>query len=149
MFFRILCSLHGYYGGLLPGMDVKPTLPLPGVLPDHHGASSIPTTATSSSATGWEGRSIAAPKLRLCEFVAFLEKQATDKMVRVLRFALSNSLGARQLTGWGLTPMIRGHVFESWSGHLVYEGGLSTFAHSLGCSALLRAELSLDSFHWC
>lgn len=56
-------------------MDLKPSLSPHMSLP----------TGTSLSPPGgsdaWEGRSIAGPKLRLCDFTAFLEQQRDSETV--------------------------------------------------------------------
>lgn len=65
---------YGYAGM----MDIKPTI-------NPH----IPVSATAqvspsggSGIEAWEGRSIAGPKLRLCDFSAFLEQQRDSETVR-------------------------------------------------------------------
>ena len=67
----------GYGGGSM--MDIKPTInpqmPLVGG-----------PISPSGGGEAWEGRSIAGPKLRLCDFSAFLEQQRDSETVsRCLR----------------------------------------------------------------
>ena len=62
----------GYGGGSM--MDIKPTInpqmPLVGG-----------PISPSGGGEAWEGRSIAGPKLRLCDFSAFLEQQRDSETV--------------------------------------------------------------------
>lgn len=57
-------------------MDIKPTL-------NPHIPISAPAQVSPSGGSGeaWEGRSIAGPKLRLCDFSAFLEQQRDSETV--------------------------------------------------------------------
>ncbi|XP_067947041.1 transcriptional enhancer factor TEF-1-like [Watersipora subatra] len=66
---------NGGYGGNTM-MDIKPS-----INPHMVAVSSAGPISPSSGGEAWEGRSIAGPKLRLCDFSAFLEQQRDAETV--------------------------------------------------------------------
>lgn len=77
-----LRSMKPYGGYGSPMMDIKPSINPHMVVPT---ASPISPTGSGEA---WKGRSIAGPKLRLCDFSAFLDQQRDADMVRQLLFFL-------------------------------------------------------------
>ena len=75
-----VCSLKPGYGnsayGSSPMMDIKPS-----INPHMAAVSTAAPISSSGGGEAWEGRSIAGPKLRLCDFSAFLEQQRDAETV--------------------------------------------------------------------
>lgn len=75
------CSSMKPYGGYGAAMlDIKPSIN-PHMAVVSTAAAPISPASGGGAGEAWEGRSIAGPKLRLCDFSAFLEQQRDAETV--------------------------------------------------------------------